>query len=435
MRRRLKIFRKKYVAQHHTRVKRAKKIARHPLFAVPVVTFVVLLAFAAIGVVVLTGGHPTLARSDSHIVIVSHDHQEQIVPTRAATVGALLPKLDIKLNQGDVVEPSPDTAITDDNFRINVYRATPVTIVDGAQRTVTFSAATTGRSIAGQVGVQVYPEDNVTLVPTQNFVVDQSIGPEVLIDRATPVNLNLYGTLVVIRTHATTVQQLLKDKNIHMASDDNVQPAAATPVTPNMQVFVSRHGTQIVSVTQPIPMPVQTIEDDSLSFGTTAIRQQGAAGTQVITYQVQLVNGKEVGRTQIQAVVTQAPVTKIVAQGKAVQIPSDKQAVMSLAGISASDYPYVDYIVSHESGWCPTKLQGQYGGCPAYPPSSIPSGLGYGLGQATPGSKMASFGTDWETNAVTQLRWANSYAQSSKFNAYGGSWLGAYNYWRAHTNW
>ena len=150
---------------------------------------------------------------------------------------------------------------------------------------------------------------------------------------------------------------------------------------------------------------------------------------QVVTYQLHLVNGREVGRTAIQTVVTQPPVTQIVAQGKAVQIPSDKQAVMSLAGIGSGDYAYVDYIVSHESGWCPTKLQGQYGGCPAYPPASIPSYLGYGLGQATPGSKMAAYGSDWATNAVTQLKWASGYA-----SRYGG-WAGAYNHWVADHNW
>ena len=430
MRKRFKVFKKKYVAQHRSGVKKIRKLGRHPLFAVPVVTFVVMLMLVAVGIVVFSGGHPTLARSDSHIVIVSHDNEQQTVPTRAATVGELLPKIGIRLNQGDVVEPAPDTPIADDNFRINVYRATPVTIVDGTQRTVTFSAATTGRSIAKQVGVQVYPEDNITLEPTTNFVLDNSIGAEVVIDRATPVNLNLYGTPVLVRTHAKTVGDLIKEKNIHLAADDNVQPAADTPITPNSQVFVSRHGTQIQSVTQPIPMPVQTIEDDSLSFGTTAVRQQGAPGTEVITYQIQTVNGKEVSRTQIQAVVTQQPVTQIVAQGKAVQIPSDKQAVMSLAGISSGDYAYVDYIASHESGWCPTKLQGDVGDCPAYPPSSIPSYLGYGLGQATPGSKMAAFGGDWETNAVTQLRWANSYAVRTY-----GSWAAAYNHWVADHNW
>ncbi|HSX07489.1 MAG TPA: ubiquitin-like domain-containing protein [Candidatus Saccharimonadales bacterium] len=423
-------FKKRYVATHRARVRKIKKLSRHPLFAVPVVTFMVLLLIVAVSVVVATGGHPTLAHSESHIVIISHDHQEQTVPTRAATVGDLLDKANITLNTGDVVEPSADTPITDDNFRVNVYRATPVTIIDGGQRTVAFSAATTGRSIAKQAGIQVFPEDNITLAPTQNFVTTGSIGSEVVIDRAVPVNLNLYGTPVTVRTHAKTVKDLLAEKNIHLAADDNVQPESTAPITPDIQVFVTRHGTVIQSVTQPIPMPVQTVQDDTLSFGTTAVRQQGAPGTEVITYQVQLVNGKEVGRQQIQTVVTQQPVTQIVAQGKAVQIPSDKQAVMRLAGIGDSDFAYVDYIVSRESGWCPTKLQGQIGSCPAYPPAVIPSGLGYGLGQATPGSKMSTAGADWQTNAVTQLIWCNGYA----VRTYGG-WAGAYNHWVSHHNW
>lgn len=429
MRKQFKLSKKKYMASKRVSVRKIKKISRHPMFAVPVVTFVVLLMLVVVGVVVFSGGHPTLIHSDSHIVIVSHDKQEQTVPTRAATVGELLPKIGITLNKGDVVEPSADTAITDDNFRVNVYRATPVTIIDGGQRIVTFSAATTGRSIAKQVGVQVFPEDELTLEPTTNFVLDQTIGARVVINRAVPVNLNLYGTPLSTRTHAKTVKDLLKEKKIRLAADDNVQPSMDAPITPNTQVFVLRHGIQIVSVEQSIPMPQQTIQDDSLSFGTTAVRQQGAPGKQVITYQVQTINGKEVSRQQIQQVVTVQPVTQIVAQGKAVQIPSDKQATMRLAGISADDFAYVDYIVSHESGWCPTKLQGQYGGCPPYPPASIPSGLGYGLVQATPGSKMASAGGDWQTNAVTQLKWATGYA-----SRYGG-WAGAYNHWVSYHNW
>jgi len=177
-------------------------------------------------------------------------------------------------------------------------------------------------------------------------------------------------------------------------------------------------------------MPVQNVNDDSLSFGVTAVRQQGAPGKKLVTYQIQLENGKEVGRTKIQEVVAQEPVTQIVATGTHFDIGADKTALMTAAGIAKTDFGYVDYIVSRESGWCPTKLQGQYGGCPASPPASIPSGLGYGLGQATPGGKMASAGADWETNPITQLRWCSTYAR----NTYGG-WGGAYNHWAAYHNW
>ena len=105
---------------------------------------------------------------------------------------------------------------------------------------------------------------------------------------------------------------------------------------------------------------------------------------------------------------------------------------MSEAGISPSDYKYVNYIVSNESGWCPTKVQGEIGYCPGYVPASyvLSEGVGYGLGQATPGNKMASFGSDWESNPVTQLRWAASYAAARY-----GSWAAAYYHWTQYYNW
>ncbi|HEY5667706.1 MAG TPA: ubiquitin-like domain-containing protein, partial [Candidatus Saccharimonadales bacterium] len=364
-----------------------------------------------------------------NLVILNYDHKEQTIPTHAKTVGELVDRLKIKINPGDVIEPSRDTQIAGDNFRVNIYRAVPVTIVDGNRKTFAYSAAATPRSIAKQAGITVYPEDYISAAPSDNFLTESSIGLRVVIDRATPVSLFLYGTPTTVRTHAKTVGDLAAEKKIKLAKGDTLSPDAKTPLTDNVQVFVNHNGIQTAVVEQDIAMPVQYVEDDSLSFGTTAVRQQGSVGKLLVTYQIQLVNGIEVNRTMIQQVVVQEPVAQVIARGKAVQIPSDKQAVMRLAGISSSDFAYVDYIVSRESGWCPTKTQGQYGNCPAYPPGYYPAGLGYGLVQSTPGTKMASAGADWETNPVTQLRWASGYA-----SRYGG-WAGAYNHWVAYHNW
>ncbi len=410
-------------------VRTVKRLSRKPLFSIPFATFMVFLVVVIAAMMFTSGGQPILKPNDTNVVLLNYDNKVQTIPTHAKTVGELVNRLKIKINPGDVIEPSRDTEIAGDNFRVNIYRAVPVTIVDGNQKTFTYSAAATPRSIALEAGITVFPEDNLTAAPSDNFLNEGSIGERVVIDRATPVNLNLYGTPTIVRTHAKTVGELVAEKHIKLAKDDTLTPAATTPLADNTQVFVNHHGIQIATVEQDIPMPQQTVEDDSLSFGTSAVRQQGAPGKMLITYQVQLQNGQEVSRTQIQQVVVQQPVPQITAQGKAVQIPSDKQAVMRLAGISSGDFPYVDYIVSRESGWCPTKLQGEYGGCPGYPPSSVPSGLGYGLVQATPGYKMATAGSDWETSAVTQLRWASGYA-----SRYGG-WAGAYNHWVAYHNW
>lgn len=420
---RTKQFKTRVQTAGQRHVKRVKRLAKKPLFTIPFVTFVVLLAIGVTALVAANGGTPKFQPNNSNIVIVSHDKTQQTVPTRAKTVGELLNKLDIVLNSGDVVEPTKSTAIIGDNFRINVYRAVPVTVVDGNNKTFTYSAAQTPRSIVKQAGVTVYPEDDLALEPTQNFLTDSSIGDRLVINRATPVNVNLFGTPVVMRTHAQTVGDLLKEKNISLAAGDSVQPSASTKLTPDMQLFLLRKGKQVVSEQQSIAAPQQVVEDSSLSFGTTVVRQQGTPGVRVVTYEVELQNGVEVSRHQIQEVITQQPVTEVVARGKAVSIPSDKQAVMALAGIGSANYAYVDFIISHESGWCPTKVQGNPGSCPAYAPDTIPTNLGYGLGQATPGTKMASFGADWKTSAVTQLKWANNYAVSRY-----GSWAAAYNH-------
>lgn len=83
------------------------------------------------------------------------------------------------------------------------------------------------------------------------------------------------------------------------------------------------------------------------------------------------------------------------------------------AGIPASQFGMYNYIISHESGWNPR--------------AHNPSGA-YGLPQSLPGNKMASAGSDWRTNPITQLKWMKSYVK--KYGGIGG----AYRYWQSHHN-
>lgn len=89
-----------------------------------------------------------------------------------------------------------------------------------------------------------------------------------------------------------------------------------------------------------------------------------------------------------------------------------KEEWMAAAGISAGDYPYVDYIVSRESGWNPNATNRSSGAC--------------GLVQALPCSKVPGNGY----NPVDNLRWGTGYATGRY-----GSWAGAYNFWRTHHWW
>lgn len=316
MRKKIKHMKRSKTSAKKGRVHILKRAAKKPLFAVPIVTFMVLLVVVMVGVIIASGGHPSLKpQNESKVVVVNYDKKEQTVPTDAASVGDLLDRLDIKLNEGDVVEPSKETPIASDNFRINVYRAVPVTVVDGDKKTFTYSAAATPRSIVKQTGVTVYPEDKLELLPTENFLTESSIGERVVIDRASPVTLNLYGTPASIRTHAETVGDLIKERNIKVGKDDTVTPAQDTKLTAGTQIFLTRGGTQIQTIEEAVPMPVETVSDTTLAYGTTAVRQQGAPGKKLVTYQIELQNGVEIGRKIIQEVVSQEPVKQVVAKG------------------------------------------------------------------------------------------------------------------------
>ncbi len=399
-------FKRHAAVKHRRRIRKIKILSRHP-FAVPVFTFLFLILVSGSAYALLVD-HDAPVR-DARVVIVNHDHVEQTVPSVEPTVGYLLKKLNITLAEGDVVEPALDTKINQDDFRINVYRAVPVKIVDGNAKTFTFSAATTPRAIARQTGAELYPEDRVTTDPVQNFLKEGAIGEQVVIDRATPVNVNLYGTPEVIRTHAKTVGELVKDKGIKLESSDQILPAPETPITPNQQIFIAREGVKLQTVTETIAMPVQTITDPGLAYGTSAVRQQGSPGQRVVTYQT----NPDGTRSVIQSIVVRDAVTQIVVRGASL---TGTKGDMARAGIAASDFNYVDYIVQKESRWNTHARNASSGA--------------YGLCQALPGSKMASAGSDWADNPVTQLRWCSGYAKSRY-----GSWAAAYNYWVSHHYW
>ncbi|MHB9648390.1 aggregation-promoting factor C-terminal-like domain-containing protein [Weissella paramesenteroides] len=82
------------------------------------------------------------------------------------------------------------------------------------------------------------------------------------------------------------------------------------------------------------------------------------------------------------------------------------------AGIHG-DFDKWNYIINHESGWNPK--------------AKNPGSSAYGIGQALPPSKMASFGSDYMSNPITQLKWMKSYVN----DRYGGI-DHAYNFWRSH---
>src|SRR5581483_3418213 len=133
----------------------------------------------------------TFRPSDAHVVFLFDAGKSQVIDTKAKTVGELVDRLNLHLIDQDVVEPTRDTPIVEDNFRINIYHARPVTVVDGSSKSVTLTAQRSPRVIAQDAGLKVNPEDIATFVPGD--LKDNVIGEQVVVSRAIPIALNLYG--------------------------------------------------------------------------------------------------------------------------------------------------------------------------------------------------------------------------------------------------
>ncbi len=91
---------------------------------------------------------------------------------------------------------------------------------------------------------------------------------------------------------------------------------------------------------------------------------------------------------------TQPATTASVPSGSAQQVA---EQMLSQYGWSSSQFGCLQPLWALESGWSVT--------------AENPSSGAYGIPQALPGSKMASAGADWQTDAATQIRWGLTYIQ------------------------
>ena len=115
-----------------------------------------------------------------------------------------------------------------------------------------------------------------------------------------------------------------------------------------------------------------------------------------------------------QSAATQTPAAAQPSQTATATVPAASgspqqiaEAMLGSFGWSASQFSCLDPLWAHESGW----------GVSAY---NAGSGA-FGIPQALPGSRMASAGPDWQTDAATQIRWGLEYIKGT-YGSPCGAW-------------
>lgn len=250
-------------------------------------------------------------QKEAHFVTIYDAGTEVTVKTSAATVKDVLEKVQVAYDESDIIEPALDSHIDSDNYRINVYRARPVIVVDGTQSRYLMSASFDPQTIAREAGLAVYDGDEIEVAFNHNFL----------------------------------------------------EAGAASTYT------IRRNGGRRITVEEPVPYPVETRYDYNLPQGERRLEQAGEDGRKVMVYEAQFENNVEVARTLLSEEVTVAPVPEIVVVGVKVSVaPGQETCVGWLreAGIAEQDIEAAIYIIYHESG-CRVDARNAYSGAYGIP--------------------------------------------------------------------
>lgn len=349
-----------------------------------------------------------------HVVNIYDRGEERVIITKAETVREALKAADIEVNEKqDVVEPALDSELVASKYNVNIYRARPVTIVDGMVRQRVTTAHQTPERIAEAAGMTLYREDRVTTEVAGELLL-YGADKVLKIDRATPLEFTLYGKKTEVRTRAATVGEFLKEKDISLGKSDTLSVPESAPITAGMSIELWREGRQTITADEEVDFPVEQIQDANRPVGYRSVQAPGEKGARTVTYEIEMKNGQEVSRSEIASVTTREPKKQVEVVGAKLPTPTNPSdnaklgyQMMLAAGYGEDQWGCLYNLWSRESGWRTTA-------------GNISSGA-YGIPQSLPASKMASHGADYLTNPATQISWGLSYIKG-RYATPCGAW-------------
>lgn len=359
--------------------------------------------------------------NDDRSFVTFYDDTEVVTyKTDAKTVKEALKRADIKVDSGDIVEPALDERITTQNFNINIYRAKKIVVRDGSRQIHLTTASRNTREIAKKAGIELRTEDELKPTPNDSFLESGMLTAYEVV-RAKKVNFVYYCENLTIYTQAGTVKEFLKERGIEIKKDDWISHKTSDKISDEMNLALYRQGKQTAIIHEEIDFEEKVTIDMNRDKGYRQVTKEGVKGRRDVTYEIEMKDGVELSRVKISEIIAQAPEAREVtigggssANAKATNLPAGShEDWMAAAGISPSDYGYVNYIIGRESGWRTTASNGRY----------------YGLYQTNLRS-LSSQCPNWQNDPVCQLRAATNYA-----NGRYGSWAQAYNFWVSRHWW
>ena len=387
-----------------------------------------LLTLGIVFVVSDQSSQVNAAMENGKLITVYDRGEKKTFLTDQATIGDALNDADISLDDQDAVEPTASEKLVASEYQVNIYRARPVTVIDGISRKRVVTPYQTVEQIAKDASITLYAEDTAKLSQSSD-ILTSGAGLEMTIDRAAVVRLDLFGDATEVRTQGETVAALLAEKGVKLTNADRTQPSLGTSITNGSEVRVWREGRQTVTVEEVVAFGVEQIKDADRPIDYKQVQTPGVDGKKRVTYDIEIINGAEVSRTEIASIEIEAAVKQVEVIGsKTNTVPytggGTKTEWLAASSIPRESWGYADFMVHKESTWNPNAVNKSSGAC--------------GLAQALPCSKL---GPEWN-NPIVALNWMNSYVNGRYYDgspyAKGvcagitDNWECAYTYWQKY---
>ena len=229
------------------------------------------------------------------------------------------------------------------------------------------------------------------------------------------------GTVVVLGGSAATGATTLVQSPPKATTTVTATGASAKAVAPKSKTkaakktVVLKSGVRTETKLKSVKFGTSTVHDADIVKGTKLLRSKGVPGKVRFVYHVTYLKGKAVARKLVATRVISKPkdAVYIVGTGKPTAVEASLQAAARKTGTPAGNKIFAQSYITQKHGWnasefsCLTSLWNRES---HWRHTARNKGSGaYGIPQAMPGSKMAKFGADWQTNPVTQIKWGVNY--------------------------
>ena len=265
-----------------------------------------------------------------------------------------------------------------------------VTLVVDGQATKVSGYVTTVGDVLAKNSVSLEQKD--TVEPAAGSQVKSGETITVTRIRAKQVTVSHDGTSSSLTTFSSTVAGALYDAGVSVNVDDRVTPEITDPLTDGQTITVKRVVITNAQTTETIAYTSSTVKDAGVAKGTTKVTTKGADGVKTTTFQVVTVDGVEESRTLVSQTETPATNqvttvgTKVAATVTAAAAPVATSG--STAGLDLSNAAMWDKVALCESGgnWHINTGNGYYGGLQF----ASATWLGHGGGQFAARADLAS---------------------------------------------